>query len=402
MSKKKKSFTEMKKEAILKKQEIVLSEFKAPEAIQLTDEKSEFKVSAIVSTYNSERFIRDCLEDLVKQTLYEKGELEIIVIDSGSQENESAIVNEYQQKYNSIRYIRTTERETVYAAWNRGIQAALGLYITNANTDDRHREDSFEKMSSVLDNNSDVGLVYADSIITATENQTFERHTEVGVLRRVDYSRELLTLFCFIGPQPMWRKSLHDRYGYFDETFTSSGDWEFWLRIAQGTKMLYIPEFLGLYLHSTQSVEHRNSEKSTRETYQISQEYIPKYLSTLENIEAALATIHQMENNPLHDGFPIAPAKNILVQLRDNQKEFLQRLQMNKEAILKAQKRVLLENPFVRVDKVMDYINQADGHMANNDLASARKAIKEALRHAAGNTQLSGMVANILATLESL
>ena len=63
---------------------------------------------------------------------------------------------------------------------------------------------------------------------------------------------------------------------------------------------------------------------------------------------------------------------------------------------------MLLENPFVRVDKVMDYINQADGHMANNDLASARKAIKEALRHAAGNTQLSGMVANILATLESL
>ena len=43
--------------------------------IQQTDNQSNFKVSAIVSTYNSERFIRGCLEDLVQQTLYAKEEL---------------------------------------------------------------------------------------------------------------------------------------------------------------------------------------------------------------------------------------------------------------------------------------------------------------------------------------
>jgi glycosyltransferase involved in cell wall biosynthesis len=316
MSKKKKSFAEMKKEAILKKQEIGLSESKTSEAIEQIDKKSEFKVSAIVSAYNSERFIRGCLEDLVKQTLYEKGELEIVVIDSGSQENESTIANEYQQKYNSIRYICTPERETVYAAWNRGIKAARGEYITNANTDDRHCKNAFEKMSSILDHNPDIGLVYADSIITATENQTFERHTAVGVLRQSDYSRELLALTCFIGPQPIWRKSLHDRYGYFDEFLTSSGDWEFWLRIAQGTKMLHIPEILGLYLDSPQSAEHRNAEKKTREDYWIYQEYLPKYLLTIEDIDRALATIHQIEHNSLHGWSLFTKVKSILMELR--------------------------------------------------------------------------------------
>ncbi len=64
--------------------------------------KAKIKVSAIVSTYNSERFIRGCLEDLVNQTLYKKGELEIIVIDSGSQQNEREIVEEFQKKYKNL------------------------------------------------------------------------------------------------------------------------------------------------------------------------------------------------------------------------------------------------------------------------------------------------------------
>jgi len=59
---------------------------------------SAFKVSAIVSTYNSADFMRDCLHDLVEQTLYKKGELEIIVIDSASEQKEKAIVQEFQAK----------------------------------------------------------------------------------------------------------------------------------------------------------------------------------------------------------------------------------------------------------------------------------------------------------------
>ena len=90
--------------------------------------KKSYLVSAIVSVYNCERFIRGCLEDLEQQTIADK--LEIVVVNSGSQQNEEPIIKEFQTKYDNIVYIKTEERETIYKAWNRGIKTSSGKYIT--------------------------------------------------------------------------------------------------------------------------------------------------------------------------------------------------------------------------------------------------------------------------------
>ncbi len=251
-------------------------------------------VSAIVSTYNSERFIRGCLEDLEAQTIADK--LEIIVVDSASPQNEKAIVEEFQQRYKNIVYIRTEERENVYAAWNRAIRVARGKYVTNANTDDRHRRDALEIMANTLEQNPDIGLVYANLIITDIENETFENCTPAGFFRWHDFSREVLLFGCYIGPQPMWRKSIHEQYGYFDERFVSSGDWEFWLRIAETTKFQHIAEVLGLYLRSPESIEHRNVEKRRREDQAIFDKYSAKYLrGNVVAMQSALEKLQQVD-----------------------------------------------------------------------------------------------------------
>ncbi|NTU42161.1 MAG: glycosyltransferase, partial [Nitrospirales bacterium] len=233
----------------------------------------DIQVSAIVSAYNSERFIRGCLQDLVDQSLYKKGRVEIIVVDSGSSENEREIVEEFQARHRNITYLRT-ERETVYAAWNRAIEIAQGTYITNANTDDRHREDCFELLASCLDNNPGVVLAYADVLITETENETFRNCHHVGTYLWHEWDRNtLLDRGCFMGPQPMWRKSIHDIYGYFDETMVTSGDYELWLRISQTSDFLHIPNFLGLYLTSPDSIEHRNRKQQAQENKRILSKY---------------------------------------------------------------------------------------------------------------------------------
>ncbi len=271
----------------------------------------EYLVSAIVSTYNSERFIRGCLEDLEAQTIADQ--VEIIVINSGSEQNEEAVVKEFQQRYENIKYIETDSRETVYEAWNLGIKASTGKYLTNANTDDRHRKDAFEVMVKVLEALPEVALGYADLIITEVENETFENCTPAGLFRWMNWNRkDLLKGVCFMGPQPMWRRSVHEEYGYFDGSLVTSGDYEFWLRISQTQTFLHIPVLLGVYLRSPGSIEHANRKRQAKENREIVQTYKSAYESkkiikrrkidaTRRNLETAKYT------HPLDHQRPMAP-----------------------------------------------------------------------------------------------
>ncbi|MFM7882860.1 MAG: glycosyltransferase, partial [Microcystis panniformis] len=232
------------------------------------------KVSVIVSTYKSAEFIRGCLEDLVTQTLYEKGEVEIIIIDSASPENEGEIIQEFQESYPNIIYQRTQERETLYCAWNRAIKLARGSYITNGNTDDRRCFNALEIMANYLDNNREISLVYADQLITTIKNDTFATTPALKHWNWPNYSYQQMRQGCCVGSQPMWRKMLHDKYGYFQESFHCAGDYEFWLRIgSQGEKIALIPEILGLYYLNLQGLEHGSNGQALEEHYQVCKIY---------------------------------------------------------------------------------------------------------------------------------
>lgn len=234
--------------------------------------KKDYLVSAIVSVYNCERFIAGCLEDLEQQTIADK--LEIVVVNSSSQQNEENIIKKFLERYDNIVYIKTENRETVYQSWNRGIEISSGKYITNANSDDRHKKDAFEVMIKVLESDEKIDLVYADDNITETENETFENNKPVDYLNQRESNAFELLKTNIIGPHPMWRKNLHNKFGYFDEKLKVAADYEFWLRISQKCKFRHIKDYLGLYLRSPDSVEHRNREIYTLETEEIVNKYM--------------------------------------------------------------------------------------------------------------------------------
>lgn len=225
-------------------------------------------VSALVSVFRAERFIRGCLEDLTSQSLFRQGRLEIVIVNSGSPENEDCIIREYVAKYPAaVKYIRTAERETIYQAWNRAIQQANGTYLTNANVDDRHRPDALEITARFLDTHPDVALAYADCNVTTSENSDFAEAPVIARFAWPDFHPVHLFQVCYIGPQPMWRRSLHKKHGLFDPSYRSAGDYEFWLRLAaRGERFHHIPDCLGLYLQSPAGVEHSNQQLSWEES----------------------------------------------------------------------------------------------------------------------------------------
>lgn len=222
-------------------------------------------VSAIVSTYNAERFIAACLDDLEAQTISDR--IEIIVIDSGSQQGERAIVERYQRRFGNILY-RRTKRETLYAAWNRGIRLARGRYVTNANTDDAHRADALELLSSALDAYPQADLAYGDYEWTSVPNDTFADPHGYRVARHPPYHPAQAMFFCVTGCHPMWRRRVFERIGWFDPTFVAPGDFEFFMRFAAaGLRAVHVPEVLSLFFQNRAGLTFTSALKEIRRLY---------------------------------------------------------------------------------------------------------------------------------------
>ncbi|HEY9840521.1 MAG TPA: glycosyltransferase, partial [Candidatus Obscuribacterales bacterium] len=236
-------------------------------------------VSALVSSYAAGRFMRGLLEDLEAQTLADQ--LEIVIVDSNSPENEGEIVAEFQQRYDNIVYLRTEERENSHVSLNRCLQLARGKYVTLANTDDRHVPDAFERLAALLEARTDAALAYADIALTKNEediicNRRQEDAEIMAYFRWPEFNPLSFFQQCYAGPQPMWRHSLHDKHGGFDPEFFYAGDYEFWLRlVSRGEIFVHLPAVLGTMLHTISSNSNANVDALGEESERARQRYWP-------------------------------------------------------------------------------------------------------------------------------
>lgn len=111
------------------------------------------KVSILVPVYNTERFLAECLDSLVGQTLKE---IEIICINDGSTDGSLGILQRYAKDDKRIRIFN--KKNTGYGdSMNVGLSEATGEYIGIVEPDDFVEFDTFEKMYLVAkENDADV------------------------------------------------------------------------------------------------------------------------------------------------------------------------------------------------------------------------------------------------------
>lgn len=234
------------------------------------------KVSAIVSLYNAAEFVEGCLEDLVQQTLFQSGALEIVVIDSNSPQNERSVVERYQKRYPNIVYHRTSVRETLYQAWNTGIALSRGEYLTNANADDRHHPRALDVMLSVLEARPRISVVYGDVFESAVTNQPFSDNPRSVTYTFPEFFAPLSLLFHQFGCQPMWRRKVHDVVGMFDPTMRAAGDWDFCIRCSiRGVRAQRVPQVLGSFLQRSDSLSTQD-DTSNKEQAEVRARYLNK------------------------------------------------------------------------------------------------------------------------------
>ena len=103
----------------------------------------DVKISVIVPVYNSEEYLRRCIDSILKQS-YEL--FELIAVDDGSSDNSWKILENYSKQYNRIRIIHQ-ENAGPGKARNRGLDAASGEYVVFVDSDDFIENDYFLKLS---------------------------------------------------------------------------------------------------------------------------------------------------------------------------------------------------------------------------------------------------------------
>lgn len=103
---------------------------------------SNYDVSIVVPAYNTKKYLNKCVDSLLGQTLQN---LEIIIVDDGSTDGSSIIVDEYASQHERIKVIHQ-KNQGLGSARNSGILIARGEYIGFVDSDDWVDPRMFEKL----------------------------------------------------------------------------------------------------------------------------------------------------------------------------------------------------------------------------------------------------------------
>ena len=106
-------------------------------------------ISIIVPVYNTEKYLRRCLDSLVNQTFKD---IEIIIVNDASQGNCKEIIEEYQKKDNRIKYIEHSENKSLLQARKTGNIASTGKYIMYVDSDDELDINTCKEIFNVIKN----------------------------------------------------------------------------------------------------------------------------------------------------------------------------------------------------------------------------------------------------------
>jgi glycosyltransferase involved in cell wall biosynthesis len=106
------------------------------------------KLSIIVPVYNSEKYLVECIDSIINQSFLD---LELILINDGSQDGSAAICSLYLTRDVRVKYFEQ-DNQGVSSARNLGLEHACGEYITFVDSDDWILNDTYE---SIISDSSD-------------------------------------------------------------------------------------------------------------------------------------------------------------------------------------------------------------------------------------------------------
>jgi glycosyltransferase involved in cell wall biosynthesis len=226
-------------------------------------------ISVVVPVYNAEKYLRASLDSILGQTY---SNVEFLVMDDASTDGSATILREYKARDPRVRIRRAAENRGPFGTINAGITCARGEFLAIHHADDIYDPRILELEVEALRMRPKAGAVFCADVFIDEDGAEFGRLVlppEIAAASLLDYR---LVLNGFLRHQNafircssgMFRKSVFDAAGPFDDSYDLRADLEMWLRLTRRAPIAILPEHLVSYRfgHDNESrrYEHLRTE----------------------------------------------------------------------------------------------------------------------------------------------
>ncbi len=260
------------------------------------------KISVVIPTYNKADILPMAIESVLAQT---HKNVEILIVDDGSTDNTEDVVTRYDSH---VEYIRMNSNGGGPARpRNVGLRAASGDYIAFLDSDDLMLPAKLSEQADFLNAYRDMPLVFSDfrTYRTADDDEPnfLADHTDFQAMPKIplrnnwyrvtsSLAYETLIPDTYIRPSSvMFRKSVVDDVGYFDETLSYSDDIDFFFRVARRFDIGFINSPLHIrQLNTGKAVSRANILENRLRVYS-KQRNIPKSPKATRDLDFYLSKV---------------------------------------------------------------------------------------------------------------
>ena len=214
-------------------------------------------VSVVMSVFNGERFLREAVESILRQSLRE---FEFIIIDDGSTDHSSSILDSYHASDARVKVYHEEHRGLI-GSLNEGCRLAQSKYIARMDADDIAGKDRLKRQLVFMDAHPEVAVVGgAVEWIDATGN-SLGTHRYPAEDRQIKAT--LLEGSALWHPTVMFRRKAFVSVGGYRSIVVDAEDYDLWLRLADHFQLANLEDVILKYrLHPSQ-VSMRKTAQQT-------------------------------------------------------------------------------------------------------------------------------------------
>ncbi len=191
--------------------------------------KNNPKISIIIPIFNSEEFINECLNSLIKQTFKN---FEVICINDGSNDNSLTILKEFEKKDERI-HIFSQNNTGAGIARNVGMEKSKGEYLLFLDSDDTFEDIMLEELyAKIKQNDNEIVICNSQNFIVKENKKIFHRKNylisdkilKIKSFSSKDIKKDFFNLFIWWPWDKLFKKKYIDNLGIKFQNLRSTND----------------------------------------------------------------------------------------------------------------------------------------------------------------------------------